>query len=309
MNREQHDLLDAALAMAARGWHVFPCAPGGKQPALRGNWQRHATTDPAQVRVWWAARPYNIGLACGPSGLVVIDLDIAKKPGQASGALALATLSAEAGQPCPWLTFTVSTPSGGQHLYFAAPASPVPNSASRLAPNVDVRAEGGYVVAPGSQIGGRRYLTRKAATPVPLPGWLADRLTPRPPTPSPPAHRAPPAAGNARTRAWAMTALHNETCRVASAVDGTRHDTLNRAAFSLGQLVGSGLLPELTVVTSLTNAAMQSGLPERDIPRIIRSGITAGARHPRVPRQAASSTGRPSLPRDPPRRPAPRMTL
>jgi hypothetical protein len=106
-----------------------------------------------------------------------------------------------------------------------------------------------------------------------------------------------------------MTALHDETCRVASAVDGTRHDTLNRAAFSLGQLIGSGLLPELTVVTSLTNAAMQSGLPERDIPRIIRSGITAGTRRPRVPRPRTPSPGRPRLPTDRPRPLGPRTVL
>ncbi len=102
---------------------------------------------------------------------------------------------------------------------------------------------------------------------------------------------------------------------MATAVDGTRHDTLNRAAFSLGQLVGSGLLPELAVVTSLTDAARQSGLPERDIPRIIRSGITAGARHPRIPRhipqpRAPGPHPRTQLPRDgPPQSPGPRMVL
>jgi hypothetical protein len=78
--------------------------------------------------------PYNIGLACGPSGLLVIDLDVPNEPGQPSGADALARLSAEASQPCLEPTFAVSTPSGGWHLYFRAPARPVPNSAGRLAP-------------------------------------------------------------------------------------------------------------------------------------------------------------------------------
>ena len=71
-------LLRSALEMASRGWHVFPCATGTKRPALKGNWQRHATTDPGRIRDWWAYRPYNIGISCGPSGLVVIDLDVPK---------------------------------------------------------------------------------------------------------------------------------------------------------------------------------------------------------------------------------------
>ena len=67
-------LLRSALAAAGSGWHVFPCAPGGKRPALRGNRQERATTGRDQVRAWWTRAPCNIGIACGPSGLVVIDL-------------------------------------------------------------------------------------------------------------------------------------------------------------------------------------------------------------------------------------------
>ena len=61
-------LLRSALEAASRGWHVFPCAPGTKRPALRGDWQEHATTDPARVRNWWTFRPYNIGISCGRPG-------------------------------------------------------------------------------------------------------------------------------------------------------------------------------------------------------------------------------------------------
>src|SRR5689334_12453839 len=55
-------LLRSALAAAARGWHVFPCAAGGKRPALRGNWQELATTSADQVRAWWDRAPYNVGI-------------------------------------------------------------------------------------------------------------------------------------------------------------------------------------------------------------------------------------------------------
>jgi Bifunctional DNA primase/polymerase, N-terminal len=69
-------LLRSALSLAERGWHGFLCVPGGKRPALRGSWQDHATTEPARIRAWWSRAAYNIGIACGPSGLVVIDLHV-----------------------------------------------------------------------------------------------------------------------------------------------------------------------------------------------------------------------------------------
>lgn len=73
-------LVRSALTAALRGWHVFPCAAGGKRPALRGNWQDLATTSPDVIRDWWNRAPYNIGIACGPPGLVVIDLDLPRAP-------------------------------------------------------------------------------------------------------------------------------------------------------------------------------------------------------------------------------------
>ena len=78
VGRAEPGPLWSALAAADAGWHVFPCAPGSKRPALRENWQDLATTDPGRIRAWWARQPYNIGIACGPSGLVVIDLDVAR---------------------------------------------------------------------------------------------------------------------------------------------------------------------------------------------------------------------------------------
>ena len=78
-----------------------------------------------------------------------------------------------------------------------------------------------------------------------------------------------------------MAALHGEALRVAGTREGTRNDTLNRAAFALGQLVASGLLPELSVITALADAAAHAGLPERETRRTIRSGMTAGSRRPR----------------------------
>ena len=66
----------AALSAATAGHYVFPVHPRSKIPAV-GDWERTATRDPEQITLWWAARPYNIGLSTGRSGLLVVDLDLA----------------------------------------------------------------------------------------------------------------------------------------------------------------------------------------------------------------------------------------
>jgi hypothetical protein len=276
----------SALAAADLGWCVFPCAPGAKRPALRENWQDLATTDTDRIRSWWARQPFNIGIACGPSGLVVIDLDVAHDgraglDGPVSGADALERLSRAHGQRYPGGTYTVDTPSGGTHLYFTAPATPVRNSAGRLGPLIDVRADGGYVVGDGSRIGGRAYTARGGVLPLalPLPDWIARLLTEEPALPE--TARPLPVLDRAQGRAYALAAFREETRRVAQAPVGTRNDTLNRAAFSLGQLVAAGLIPPLPVMTGLADAAARAGLPEDEARRTIRSGMAAGARKPR----------------------------
>jgi hypothetical protein len=301
-------LLRSALEMASRGWHLFPCATGTKRPALRGNWQRLATTDPGRIRDWWAYRPYNIGISCGPSGLAVIDLDVPKRRGAEvpTGVSTLTELCQRAGQPYPSATFTVSTPSGGTHLYFGAPAVAITNSASRLGPLIDIRAEGGYILGAGSRVGGRAYICTNATLPAPLPAWIARAVTQPPPGPAP----SPLAmTRNALAVPYGLAALREETARVAAAPEGTRNDTLNRAAFSLGQLVAGGYLPGSAVISSLTEAARESGLPDREATRTINSGMTAGTRRPRAPLSRPARQPppprRPRLPRDGPGPPRP----
>jgi len=295
VGRAEPGPLSSALAAADAGWHVFPCAPGSKRPALRDNWQGLATTDRGRIRDWWARRPYNVGIACGRSGLVVIDLDVARDgaggpdppgphgelDGPASGEDALQRLCRAHGQRYPAGTYTVDTPSGGTHLYFTATATPVRNSAGRLGPLIDVRADGGYVVGDGSLIGGRRYAARGDFLPLalPLPAWIARLLAQEPAVPG--ITRPLPALDRVQGRAYALAAFREETRRVAEARVGTRNDTLNRAAFSLGQLVAAGLIPPLPVMTGLADAAARAGLPADEARRTIRSGLAAGARKPR----------------------------
>ena len=288
-SRAEPGLLSSALAAADLGWHVFPIAAGSKRPALRENWQDLATTDPDRIRSWWTRQDYNIGIACGPSGLVVVDLDVDTAAGAregldgpASGVVSLELLCRARGQRYPAGTYTVDTPSGGCHLYFTAPATPVRNSAGRVGPLIDIRADGGYVVGAGSRVGERAYAARGDFLPLtlPIPGWITGLLTdpPAPPEAAPP----PPLPDGAASRAYALAAFREETRRVAAARPGTRNDTLNRAAFSLGQLVAARLLPPLPVMTALADAAAYAGLPADEARRTIRNGMAAGAKKPRA---------------------------
>lgn len=139
-----NELLEAALELAGQGLAVFPVQPRGKKPLIR-DWPSLATSDPDQIRNWWDQWPSaNIGLATGPkSGVIVIDIDVPE--GQAS----LKRLEAELG-PLP-RSAVVQTGSGGLHIYLAASAeAQIRSSASKLAEKIDVRADGGYVVAPPS---------------------------------------------------------------------------------------------------------------------------------------------------------------
>lgn len=142
-------MLDVALARASEGFRVFPLTPGGKTPALEADWKRIATSDPEKIRRLWTdpatgwVQPYNVGIATG-DGVVVLDVDMkAGKDGEK--ALRLLELLNDS-LPA---TMTVRTPSGGRHLYFRS-AIPIGNSASRIAEGVDIRGEGGFVVAEGS---------------------------------------------------------------------------------------------------------------------------------------------------------------
>lgn len=161
--------LEAALALAARGFKVFPIKPGEKAPPTIKDWPAHATSDEAYVRRWWGTNgDNNIGIHC--EGMLVIDVDV-KKGGDASLGMLEDALGLDP------LTLTTRTPTGGRHLFFALPAGHpgVANGVDTLGPGLDVRSTRGYVVAPGSEVAAGRYRFEGEAAILPAPEWLIQR--------------------------------------------------------------------------------------------------------------------------------------
>jgi hypothetical protein len=292
-------MLTAALVAVRRGWPVFPLRRYSKTPALTG-WAHRASTDVDQVRTWWTDQPdSNVGIACGPAELVVLDLDNAHghapparwaRRGVTHGREVFAVLAADAGQPVPD-TFTVATPAGGLHLYFAAPAGlELRNTVGRLGWRIDTRAAGGYVVGPGSalHVAGhiRRYRILREAPVAALPDWIATALTAASIPRVLAGHLSASLPPAARVSPYVLAAVTGETQAVAHAVPGTRNHTLFRAAANLGELLGAGVLDEPTARDALLTAAQIhcgiDGFTAAEARRTIDNGLTRGRRNPRT---------------------------
>ncbi|MGW4197869.1 bifunctional DNA primase/polymerase [Streptomyces sp. NPDC005004] len=266
-----------ALSAAERGLAVLPLSRT-KLPALRsphrgdparppchgecgrpGHGVHDASTDPARIRELFAAAPWatGYGIACGlpPHHLVGVDLDT--KPGTEAPA-ALRALGLRFRFTIP-PTVVVLTPSGGRHLWLTGPPDTVvPNSASRLAPGIDIRGAGGYLVGPGSRTAHGVYVTAPGTAhlrPAPCPRNLLRLLLPPPRPPRTP--RRAPTEGRGL--------LHF----VLTAHEGQRNTRLFWAACRAHE---SGLGPTLTA--SLLEAALATGLPEPEA----RATIASAAR-------------------------------
>ncbi|MGH8879400.1 MAG: bifunctional DNA primase/polymerase, partial [Stackebrandtia sp.] len=274
---------DAALAAASRDWHVIPLRPNVKPPAFPNHtedtchrddpwcqnghtgWEQRATTDTDRIRRGWARRAYGVGIATGPSRLIVIDLDVPKPgeqlppewqlPGVADGHDVLAILCERAGEPLPLDTYTVATPSGGTHLYYWHPVTgpqlrnTTGGNPGSLGPEIDTRAHGGYVVAAGTTIDGRAYRVVHDVDPAPLPTWLAERLTPRPLPPQQPVHIDLPPDRRGR---YLTAAINRQLSHITTAGEGGRNTALYRSAVALGQLTAGGTINEDDVRQLLT---------------------------------------------------------
>ncbi len=158
--------LDCALSYAALGLPVFPTKPNKAPYTARGF--KEATTDPATIKSWWTSQPdAGIGIPTGKaSGWLVLDRD-----DRHSGDASLTALIEEYGElPA---TSEATTPSGGAHYIFKYPKVQIGNSAGKLGRGLDVRGEGGYIVAPGIDPA-RRWVN--ALDPVDTPHWMIAAL-------------------------------------------------------------------------------------------------------------------------------------
>jgi hypothetical protein len=252
---------------------------------------------------YFAAHPrHNAAIACGPSGLVVIDCDLPKDPGQATnGAANLAELARQHRQSLP-ATYTVSTPSGGTHLYFQAPEPAVGeallgNTSRTVAALVDSRGDGGYVLAPGSWLApqpaaggktgrpGGSYKLLDDTPPAPLPTWLHQALsTNRPTAISGPAERV--TATPRLLGRYLAAVLRDELDRIHRADRGQHNAAVFTAARALGQLASGGALDLAEAEALLTRAAESIAAgpcdcTSRGLAASIRSGLAYGGRRPR----------------------------
>ncbi|MBU1856254.1 MAG: bifunctional DNA primase/polymerase, partial [Verrucomicrobia bacterium] len=169
-------MLRPALHYASHGWPIFPCKPD-KRPAT-GHGFKDATCERKTIIAWWTANPAAmIGMPTGAvSKIIAVDLDRDAAKGL-DGVTAFAALVNSAGASIR--TRKHRTPRGGVHLLFAHHGEAVKNSASAIAPGVDTRGSGGYIVLPPSRTETGEYRVEDDADPTPLPPWLCDLLRER----------------------------------------------------------------------------------------------------------------------------------
>ena len=250
----------AALAYARAGWPVFPCRPGGKEPATRNGFH-DASTDGRQIRDWWRREPdRNVAIATGAPGPDVLDVDV-REDGSGFPAFNKAKRAGLAGGH----SAIVRTPSTGMHLYFAGTDQ---RSGSLHGQHLDFRSQGGYVVAPPSSAAGARYVvvSHKPATGGTV-SWDAIRkmLDPQPHGGRGHAqHREPQRGAGRRADVGRLTNW------VAAREPGDRNFPLFYAA---KRAALSGLLDD-AAVEGLVEAARRSGLRggEPEARRTIESG-------------------------------------
>jgi hypothetical protein len=279
---------DMALSYVERGWPVLPCKPGSKEPLGRivHHGAHDACCDPGWVRWVWERYPdANVGLATGRA-FDVVDVDDYRFAGVYLALMPIAP---------------VVRTSRGYHFYVQVTGS---TSLSMLMPGADLKGLGGYVIAPPSvhESGTRYWWVRDPARyeVAPVPESLSKAVLRRRRDVStettggvvgraagasdPFAFEQPSLRPTGPKRDYGAVALNADCAKVRAATVNTRNETLNRAAFKLGQLVGAGELDSAVVVSELLSAAMSCGLEAAEAVGTIRSGMRTGAGQPRARR-------------------------
>jgi putative DNA primase/helicase len=256
----QEDFLTigAAIELVANtGWRAFPVGLD-KKPIVKG-WHELASNDPAELtKIFGNSRisRVGIGIATGKSSdLAVLDIDTGPEK---DGRVWLNSL----GQALP-TTASSNTPSGGKHFFFRFPSFDLRNSASFIAPGVDIRGEGGYIVAPPSRNTKGRYQWDVAPLKggellAPFPDWLTAKLIKRTVNWS---------ARGYTFRPWERI----QRSLMAPISEGTRNDALTRRCGTLCRVHGATYDWVATTLHQINLQCCQPPLSPREVDGIARS--------------------------------------
>jgi len=246
---------------------IFPCGVN-KQPLTRHGF-KDASADPEQVATMFKPFPgARIGMPTGKaSGIFVVDIDTKNGPEAVEWMMA---------NDLQNQTKCVRTQSGGYHLWYHMPSIELRNTASRLVRGVDTRGEGGYVLIPPSD----GYYEFNDDPVSALPEWLLEELQRKPEPVSAPAVSAPSMRHDEGGTAYGLEALARECDAIRFAGDGSKHATLNKAAYSIGGLVASGELEQSLALADLRSAlndirsaCRDFRAAERTLDRSFREGL------------------------------------
>jgi AAA domain/Bifunctional DNA primase/polymerase, N-terminal len=285
---------EAALARASQGFRVFPC--NGKHPCFKVYWRSQATTTPAEVTRFWgrfagAAPAINVG-----PHLVVVDADL---DGDNDG-MAWLLMRCPADELDAFVaTPGCRTPSAGRHLYFRNSGRVIGCGRGRLPPkhtcNVDVKGDGGYVIAPGADTsawgGGIYELIGDLSILPELPDWLRYELEPaaweKPERPA--GAEVIPLRPDPGKASYGQAALASIIAELAAVQPGSRSNELWEKSCKAGELVAGGCFSLEQATAALEGVAKGIwGLPLNDkalgpqgtIARGLRQGISNRARGP-----------------------------
>lgn len=279
---------------------MFPCQDTplvketDKAPCAGVMWREQSTANAATIRAWWSRMPGAIpAIDLAKSNLMVMDLDRRRDgPDGVNHFCELALAHGDALDNMP----VVTTPGRGFHVYYRQPAGLALGNAegSLKGKGINVRGQGGYVIAPGALRSDGQGWKQESNTPdlvtafatgsIPaLPEWLRNLITARssitvaqPPGTS----WAPPSA---RERAYAAEGLKGEALKVSKSPPGTRNNALNESAFTVGTLIPHYGLNRDEAETVLGAAALTAGLRRDEIAKTLKSGLDSGIKSPRLP--------------------------
>lgn len=306
-------LLEAARQALTRGWQPTPlhrlgggkycschkganCNQGGKHPRLK-EWQSAPPMSGADIEATWDVdQPPNLAIRTGRvSGIVVIDVDT--DDGKV-GLDWLNVMIAEHGRD--WTqTYTVRTGGGGYQMYFTYPAADIPGRLN-FAPNIDVKSDGGYVIAPPSVSHKGPYSVQQDLPVAPMPTWLVEALSTPSERPERPTTGTPAGPLDEREQAWLRGGLKNELARLdalrASAVPAgqTYHgepwnETCFKVACNLIEIANSGLAEDVWL-QFLEHAPQDPGFDASDLELVWKSAMkTIGTSARAVPPPVVAS--------------------